>query len=141
MNTKIEKFFKQPWLSDYCTLAALWGLVALFCIYKIVHSGSIDADYLIFTHSSNVSRFGRRTGASGLSLQLKPQSCLHPRTLYAHLGTSHSVLARKGVADSRLCHPLVPLPAVLALPPQLALVALQELGAMDMETRRPVRRL
>ena len=33
---KIKKFFQQPWLSDYRTLAVLWGLLALFCIYKIV---------------------------------------------------------------------------------------------------------
>ena len=45
------KFFRQPWLSDYRTLSMLWGLVALFCIYKIVHGGNPDWDYLIFTHS------------------------------------------------------------------------------------------
>ena len=47
----MKKFFQQPWLSDYRTLAMLWGLVALFCIYKIVHGGNPDWDYLIFTHS------------------------------------------------------------------------------------------
>ena len=42
---KIEKFFKQAWLSDYRTLAVLWGLVTLFCIYKIVHGGHPDYDF------------------------------------------------------------------------------------------------
>ena len=51
MKSKIEKFFQQPWLSDYRTLAVLWGLLTLFCIYKIVHGGHPDYDYLIFTHS------------------------------------------------------------------------------------------
>ena len=50
MKSKIEKFFQQPWLSDYRTLAVLWGLLTLFCIYKIVHGGHPDYDYLIFTH-------------------------------------------------------------------------------------------
>ena len=51
MINQFKTFFNQPFLKSERTLAIVWGAIALFSIYKMIHEGHPDADYLIFIHS------------------------------------------------------------------------------------------
>ena len=51
MTNQFKTTFSHPFFKSEYTLAIVWGAIALFSIYKIIHAGHPDWDYYIFTHS------------------------------------------------------------------------------------------